>query len=211
VYEYPRKIQKGHSMSTGLSNKSPKQAKKLAKKHRMLYDNVINNLAKKHRILNDNEIHTPRLTQRINGLPPVLGTNILRVCRQTYVKGFGIMWKKNAFTVAVLTAKGYHEDTGLSSMFAGIDVARIQHLHLELNSETTTSYSPAGTSRRTSARRQISGLSSSLYTSSRLSTLQRSSARTTKGGVDTSIASGTASSHTNFTSSSLSRPCHSRL
>jgi hypothetical protein len=100
-------------MSTGFSNKSWK-------------------FAKKHRILNDNEINTSRLKQRITGLPSLLDTNILRVCRQTYAEGSGIMWKISTFAVAVPMVIHHLEGIELSSRFAGMDVTRIQHLRLEL-------------------------------------------------------------------------------
>jgi hypothetical protein len=88
--------------------------------------------AQKHYVLNDNEINKSRLKKRIDGLPPLLETNILRVCRQTHVEGSGIMWRMNTFAVAVPMINKDERHGELVSLFAGMDAARIQHLRIEI-------------------------------------------------------------------------------
>jgi hypothetical protein len=117
-----RGTQGNRPVRTGLSNKSLK-------------------LARKHDILNNNGINTSRLKKRITGLPHLLETNVLRVCRQMYEEGSGVMWEVNVFAIAVPTSDTTGGDGQLSSLFAtaGVDVKQIQHLRLEIQLGTCLS------------------------------------------------------------------------
>jgi hypothetical protein len=98
-------------MSTGLSKKSKQ-------------------LAKKYHMLNDGDTTMARLKKRVTGLPPLLETAILRVCRQTNYEGASILYFKNVFALIVPFSRRTDE---LQSWFpTELDMAKIQHIRLEL-------------------------------------------------------------------------------
>ncbi|KAF1942322.1 hypothetical protein EJ02DRAFT_489686 [Clathrospora elynae] len=87
-------------------------------------------LATRHHMLNFNDINIAHYQKRFCGLPPLLETNIPRVCRQTNTEGSGVMWKENAFAIAVPIENT--EASPLSLFPAGLDTPRIQYLRLEI-------------------------------------------------------------------------------
>jgi len=103
------------AMSTGLSNKSKQ-------------------LAKRYHMLNNDESTMARLKKRVTGLPPLLQTAILRVCRQTHYEGAAILYCKNVFALIVPFAR--RNDTLELWFPTGLDLTRIQHIRLELQLPT---------------------------------------------------------------------------
>jgi hypothetical protein len=87
-------------------------------------------LAKKYHMLNNGEANMARLKKRVCGLPSLLETKILGVCRQTNTEGTAILFRNNVFAVIVPLRRNCED---VATWFPqGLDISRIQRLRLEV-------------------------------------------------------------------------------